>query len=341
MSRSFTVAELAEAHGLELRGDGDTVIHGVASLRAAGPEELSFLAFASNRRHLASTRAGAVILSAEAAADCPTTALVCANPHAVFARVAQQLYPVDRPEPGIHPSAVVADGCDLGPGASIGPHAVIDVGCVIGRDVVVGPGCVLGKRVSLGAGSRLVANVTLGDGVLIGARALLQPGAVVGGDGFGFANDGGRWERVPQIGSVVVGDDVEIGANTTVDRGSIEDTVLGDGVKLDNLIMIGHNVRIGDHTAMAACTGVAGSTVIGARCTIGGHSGISGHLEIADDVHITAYSMVISNVASPGVYSSGVPLMGNREWRKNMVRLRQLDNLARRVVALERDSDER
>ncbi len=340
MSRTCTVAELAEAFGLELRGDGDTVIRRVAALDCAGPDAISFLAQARNRRHLASTRAGAVVLAAEAADGCPVAALVSRNPHADYARIAQHLYPVERPEPGVHPSAVVGVDCTLGDGVSIGPRAVVGDGCNLAGGVVIGPGCVLGRRVTIGADSRLVASVTVGADVRIGARALLQPGAVLGGDGFGFANDGGRWLRIPQVGRVILGDDVEVGANTTIDRGAIDDTVIGDGVKLDNLIMVGHNVRIGAHTAMAATVGIAGSVTIGERCTIGGGTLINGHLEIADDVHVTGNSMVIASIDAPGVYSSGMPLMGNREWRKNMIRLRQLDELARRVAALERDANQ-
>ena len=337
MSRAYTLAELAEAHGLELRGDGQTVIRRVAPLDRAGPDAVAFLTFASHRRFLADTRAGAVILDAEMADACPTAALVCANPHATYARIAQQLHPVEASSLGIHPSAVVGEGCQLGTGISIGANAVLGDGCTLGDRVVVGAGCVLGRRVAVGDDSRLVASVVLCDDTVVGRRALLQPGAVLGGDGFGFANDAGRWVRIPQVGRVVLGDDVEVGANTTIDRGAIDDTVIGNGVKLDNLIMIGHNVRIGEHTAMAACVGIAGSVTIGARCTFGGGAIINGHIEIVDDVHVTGNSMVVAGIDKPGLYSSGMPLMGNREWRKNMARLKKLDELARRVAALERD----
>lgn len=338
MSRAFTAAELAESQGLELRGDGGTLIRRVAPLDRAEGDAIAFLALASHRRHLATTRAGAVILTAEMADACPTTALVCPNPHAAYARIAQLLHPKAPPAPGIHPSAVVGEGCQLGAGVCVGANAVIGDDCVLGSDVVIGAACVLGNRVTVGDDSRLVASVTLCDDTVVGRRALLQPGAVLGGDGFGFANDGGHWLRIPQIGRVVLGDDVEVGANTTIDRGAIGDTEIGNGVKIDNLIMIGHNTRIGDDTAMAACVGIAGSVTIGARCTIGGGAIINGHIEIVDDVHVTGNSMVVAGIDKPGLYSSGMPLMGNREWRKNMARLKKLDELARRVAELERDA---
>jgi UDP-3-O-[3-hydroxymyristoyl] glucosamine N-acyltransferase len=339
MSRAFTLAELAEVHGLELRGDGRTVIRRVAPLDRAGPDAIAFLSFASHRRYLVDTRAGAVILSPEMAEACPTAALISANPHASYARIAQQLHPAEPSAPGVHPSAVVGEGCRLGVESSIGPNAVLGDGCVLGERVMIGAGCVLGQRVVVGDDSRLLANVTVCDDTVIGRRALLQPGAVLGGDGFGFASEAGHWVRIPQIGRVVLGDDVEVGANTTIDRGAIDDTVIGNGVKIDNLIMIGHNTRIGDDTAMAACVGIAGSVTIGARCTIGGGAIINGHIEIVDDVHVTGNSMVVAGIDTPGLYSSGMPLMGNREWRKNMARLKKLDELARRVAALERAAD--
>ncbi len=336
MSLSYRLAELAAAHGLELRGDGERVIDRIAPLDHAGPEAISFLADSKHRPFLTDTRAGAVIVKPADADACPVDALVSDNPYASYARIAQQIYPASRPDPGVHPSAVVGDGCRLGDGVSIGPLVVLGEGCDIGTGTIIGAGCILGDGVVVGADSRLVASVTLYDRVRVGARALLLPGAVIGGDGFGFANENGAWIRIPQVGSVVLGDDVEVGANTTIDRGALEDTVIGNGVKLDNLIMVAHNVRIGEHTALAGCAGVAGSAVIGARCTIGGGSRVTGHVELADDVHISGNSGVSRSIDTPGVYSSGMPLMENREWRKNAVRLRQLDDLARRLKALER-----
>jgi UDP-3-O-[3-hydroxymyristoyl] glucosamine N-acyltransferase len=212
---------------------------------------------------------------------------------------------------------------------------VIEDGVEIGPAVYVGPGCVVGKDSRIGAGTRLVARVAVVNGSVIGERCILHPGAVVGSDGFGNANDAGRWVKVPQIGRVVIGDDVEIGANTTIDRGSLKDTVIGDGVRLDNLIQVGHNARIGDHTAAASFVGISGSTQIGSRCTLGGASGFAGHLTIADDVHFTGMAMVTHSIREPGVYSSGIPAIPNREWRRNVARFQHLDALTRRVKALE------
>ncbi|HEY5720413.1 MAG TPA: UDP-3-O-(3-hydroxymyristoyl)glucosamine N-acyltransferase, partial [Gammaproteobacteria bacterium] len=315
---------------------GARVVDTVAPLQSAGPGAVSFLAQPAHRRHLAGTRAGAVILAAADADACPAVALVSGNPYATYARVAQLLYPAPRAARGIHPSAVVGADCVLGAEVSVGPHAVLEAGCRLADGVEVGPGCVVGAGVEIGAGTRLVANVVLGAGVRLGARVLVQPGAVIGADGFGFANEAGRWVKIPQLGAVVIGDDVEVGANTTIDRGALEDTVIADGVKLDDQIMVAHNVRIGRDSALAGCVGIAGSAVIGERCTVGGGVGITGHIELADDVHVTGMSFVSHAVAQPGVYSSGMPLMENRTWRKNMARLKQLDELARRLAALER-----
>ena len=341
MSRALRLDELASEIGAELRGDGTLTVSGVAPLHQAQPGSLSFLATAEHRRHLAGTGATAVILREADAGECPAALLLSANPHAAYARAAQLLYPVAAPAAGIHPTAVVAASSSLGEDVSIGPLVAIGERCRIGAGSVLGPGCVLGDDVEIGPGTRLVANVTLCHAVRLGARVLVQPGAVIGGDGFGFANDDGRWVKIPQIGSVVIGDDVEVGANTTIDRGALGDTVIGDGVKLDNQIMVAHNVRIGAHSALAGCVGIAGSAVIGERCTVGGGVGITGHIEVADDVHVTGMSFVNRSVDSAGAYSSGMPLMENREWRKNMVRLKQLDDLARRLAALEKQFNKR
>jgi UDP-3-O-[3-hydroxymyristoyl] glucosamine N-acyltransferase len=232
---------------------------------------------------------------------------------------------------------VVADGAIVADDAWVGPGAVVDEGVEIGRRAFVGPGCVIGAGCVVGDDSRLVARVTLCPGTRIGRRALIQPGAVIGRDGFGFARDGDRWVRIPQIGGVVLGDDVEIGANTCVDRGAIDDTVVGDGAKLDNLIQIGHNCDIGDNTAMAACSGISGSTRIGRNCTIAGAVGMAGHLTIGDDVHFTGMAMVTRSVSQPGVYSSGIPAMPNADWRRSVARIRQLEDLFKRVRQLERE----
>ncbi len=331
-----TLGELAIRFGLELAGDPGTQVSGVATLAAAGPGTVAFLANPRYRRYLQATRASAVVLDAAAAADCPVAALIAANPYAAFARIAQVLHPEPAVEAGIHPSAVIAAGASVAPDAAVGAQAVIETGVVIGPRALVGPGCVVMRGARVGADTRLVARVTVYPGVQIGARGVLHAGAVLGADGFGFAPDRDGFVKVPQVGNLQVGDDVEIGANTTVDRGAIDDTVIEDGVKLDNLVQVGHNVRIGAHTVVAGCVGISGSAVIGRRCMIGGAVGIVGHLEIGDDVVVTGYSMVTHSLKGPGTYSSGMPAVPTAEWRKAVARLRRLAGMERRLAALER-----
>ena len=321
--------------GLPFAGDPGTRVSRVADLAVAEADCLSFLGDPGYRKWLAETRAGVVILPEEAAAACPSAALISPNPYLSFARAARLLYPLAPLQGGIHPSAVVDPSAQVDPSAWIGPLSVVESEVWIGPRVFVGPGCILGEGVRIEADSRLVARVTLCPRTQVGKRALLHPGAVIGRSGFGFARDGERWVRIPQVGRAVLGDDVEVGANTTVDRGAIEDTVIGDGVKLDNQIQIGHNVRIGEHTAMAANTGISGSTRIGRNCTISGAVGMAGHLEIGDDVHFTGMAMVTRSFPEPGSYSSGIPAMPSAEWRRNVARFRHLDELARRLKQLE------
>jgi UDP-3-O-[3-hydroxymyristoyl] glucosamine N-acyltransferase len=330
-----TLNELAKFVNGSVRGNGSEVIHGVATLQAAGAGHISFLSNPRYRKYLAHTRASAVIVTSQDSDHCAANALIVSNPHVAYARIAALFAPGGDDAPGVHPSAIVDPAAKLGARVSIGPNAVIEAGAAIGDGTRIGPGCVIARDASIGPGSCLEANVTVWHGTQIGARALIHPGVVVGADGFGLANDDGVWVKVPQLGRVVIGDDVEIGANTTIDRGAVEDTVIEDGVKLDNLIQIGHNVRIGAHTAIAACTAVAGSTKIGKYCAIGGTVGIVGHLEIADRVQITGMSMVTQSITEPGTYSSGTPLEPNAQWRRNFARFKQLDELWRRMKALE------
>ena len=325
MQAEFSLGELAVRFGLTLRGEPGLTVRSVATLSRANPGTLSFLANSRYRRQLECTRATAVILSAEDVAHCPVAALIDPNPYLAYARIAALLHPETAPEPGIHPSAVVAGGARVAASASIGPLAVIEEGAHIGERVLVGPGCIVQKGASVGADSTLRSGVNLYPGVTLGMRCLLHAGAVVGADGFGFAPNSGTWEKVPQVGSVRVGDDVEIGANTTIDRGAIDDTVVENGVKLDNQIQVGHNVIIGAHTAIAACTGISGSTVIGQRCMIGGMVGFAGHLTIADDVVVTGCSLVSASIKKPGSYSSGMPTVETRLWRRMVAHLRRLD----------------
>ncbi len=336
MARTYTLAELAQCTGAQLRGDGDCVISGVESLNGAGPGQISFFNNSKYRRYLADTAASAVILRPEDAHDCPCSALLTDNPYLAWARVTACFARQDRLEPGIHPTAVVHALADVHESAAVAAGSVVGEGAMLGPDVQVGPHCVIGRNVILGRGTRLVASVTVLDGVSIGEDCLIHPGAVIGSDGFGLANDQGRWEKVAQLGSVTIGNNVEIGANTTIDRGAIHDTVIADGVKLDNQIQVAHNVEIGENTAIAACTGISGSTRIGAGCTLAGGVGVVGHIELADGVHVSGASVVSRSLKEPGVYTGGVLAMPHKTWQKNIARIKQLDDMARRLRKLEK-----
>jgi UDP-3-O-[3-hydroxymyristoyl] glucosamine N-acyltransferase len=329
------LAELAVRFGCELRGDPDTVVDRVAPLQDAGPGAISFLANAQYRRHLPKTRAAAVVLDAAAAAECPVAALVIDNPYATYARIAQLLYPLPAVAGGRHSSAFVEPGAEIDPTAWIGPNAYVASGVRIGRRVSVGAGSVLLERVTVGDDTLLMARVTLCAGTIVGERCVLQPGCVVGGDGFGHARDRDGYVKVPQVGAVVIGNDVEIGSNSTIDRGAIGDTVIEDGVKIDNLVQVGHNVRVGAHTVMAACVGVSGSTTIGKRCMLGGMVGVAGHLTICDDVALTGRTAVLGSIDRPGVYSGSLWADEAQRFRRNVARFNSLDDLAKRVRRLE------
>jgi UDP-3-O-[3-hydroxymyristoyl] glucosamine N-acyltransferase len=333
---SVSLGELAVRFGCELRGDPDTRIDGVAALGEAHERAISFLASPSYRRQLAHTRAAAVVLEASVLDECPVAALVCKNPYATYARMAAWLNPGPALNAGVHATAIVGADAEIDPTAEVGAYAVIGARVSIGARSYVGPHCVLAAGVRLAEDVRLVARVTLCERVTLAARVLVQPGAVVGGDGFGFAPESGAWVKVPQLGGVRVGADVEIGANTTIDRGAIGDTILEEGVKLDNQIQIAHNVRIGAHTIMAACVGVSGSVTIGRHCMFGGAVGIAGHLSICDEVTITGYSFVTRSITRPGVYSSGIPTEPTGNWRRIVARLKRIDSWAARLAALER-----
>jgi UDP-3-O-[3-hydroxymyristoyl] glucosamine N-acyltransferase len=333
---AIRLGDLARQLGVELRGDAEIAISTVGTLQNAGPQALSFLSNPSYRCYLEHTAAAAVILSPEQADDCPVAALIADNPYLIYARAATLLFPQSIPTPGIHTSAVVADSASVAVDAYVGPCAVIGERVQIAAGAYIGPGCVIEPDCMIGEQTRLVARVTLCHATVIGRRCLIHPGAVLGSDGFGLANDNGRWEKVPQLGRVRVGDDVEIGANTTIDRGALEDTHLHDGVKLDNLIQIAHNVEIGEHTAMAGCSGVAGSTKVGSHCTVGGQTGLAGHLTIGDNVHFSAATLVTRSFEKPGYYSGGLPAMENGEWRKTVARVRRLEEMYRELKALKR-----
>ncbi len=331
----YSLGELARQLGLTLVGDPDVRVGRIATLMDAGPGDLCFYADKKYRSDLGLTQAGAVILGPDDRALSPVPILIGENPYLAYARAGWLLHPPPVMPVGRHPSAVVAATAQVDPSAWIGPGSVVEEGVEIGPRAFIGPGSVIGAHCYIGQEARLVARVTLCSGVRIGRRALLQPGCVIGRDGFGFARDGKRWFRMPQLGGVVIGDDVEIGANTCVDRGALKDTVIEAGAKLDNLIQIGHNCHIGENTAMAACSGISGSTHIGRDCTIAGAVGMAGHLEIGDNVHFTGMAMVTRSIPKPGVYSSGIPAMSNADWRRNAARFRHLDDLTRRVKHLE------
>lgn len=332
----FKATELADRFGLVLQGDGAVEVRGVGTLARAEEGQLAFLANPKYRNQLAQTLASAVVMRAEDATGFSGTALIARDPYVAFARLSALFDPKPQRAPGIHasadidPSAIIASEVHVGAFVSIGARSRIDAGASIG------PGCVIGDDCVVGAGSELSARVTLVTRVRLGQRVLVHPGAVIGADGFGLAMDDGQWLKVPQLGGVLVGDDCEIGANTTIDRGAIDDTVLEDDVHLDNQIQIGHNVHIGAHTAMAGCSAVAGSARIGRYCLIGGGAGVLGHLEVCDKAVVTAMSLVTRSIREPGEYSSGTPLMDNHSWRRNAARFKQLDAFARRLAAIDK-----
>ena len=332
-----SLGELAVRFGCELQGDPDVVVDRVATLQDAAPGAVSFLANPKYRKHLASTRASVVVLEADAAADCAVAALVAANPYATYARIAQHLNPEPAFAGGRHATAVVAEDATVDPSAWVGPHCYVGAGASVGAAAFLGPNTVLLDGAVLGSRSRCVANVTLCAGARIGARCLLHPGVVIGADGFGQAQDRDGYVKVPQLGAVSIGDDVEVGANTTIDRGAIGDTVVENGVKIDNQVQIGHNCRIGEHTVIAGCAGISGSVTVGKRCMIGGMVGVVGHLEICDDVYLTGKAMVSHSITKPGLYSGKLPLDEARRFRRNSARFQKLDELAQRVARLERD----
>ena len=332
-----TLGELAARFGCELRGDPNAVVDRVATLSSATPAAISFLANPHYRAHLAATRAGVVILAPRDREACPVASLVHAEPYLIYARIATFLHPPAAAVPGVHTSAVVAASARVAATAEVGAHTVIGADCTIGDEAVIGAGSVLGANVRVGTSTTIGPRVTLLDGVRIGARCIVHAGAVIGADGFGFAPDHGVWQKIPQLGGVIIGDDVEIGANTTIDRGTIDDTVIEDGVKLDNLVQIAHNVRLGAHTIMAAMSGVAGSTKVGKRCMIGGGVVMVNSLTICDDALFTFRSIVTRSVDEPGTYSGHLPAEEAGKWRKSAARFRQLDAMAERLSKAERE----
>ena len=332
----FTLAQLAERLNASLSGDANLVVTGLAALQDAGADQLSFLANPQYRKYLASTRAGAVLLTPADAEAFAGNALIVANPYLAYGQLSHLFDRKPIASAGIHPSAIIAADAQIDPCASIGPGVVVESGVRIAAGVTLGAHCVIGARSQIGEGGWLAPRVTLYHDVCIGRRVVIQSGAVIGGEGFGFANEKGVWQKIAQIGGVSIGDDVEIGANTTIDRGALADTIIGNGVKLDNQIMIAHNVQICDHTAMAGCVGISGSTKIGKHCMIAGGVGMVGHIEVCDHVFVTGMTMVTRSITEPGAYSSGTAMQPAAEWKKSVARLRQLDDMARRLQQVEK-----
>ena len=333
---SVTLGQLAELLGAELHGDASVEVSRIANLETAQVGEISFLSDSKYHAFLAKSQASAVLVKAADLAICATNALVVKDPYVGFARVAQLLDSTPQPATTIHPKAVIAEDVQLAPGVAIGANAVIESGVVLGEGVIVGPGCFIGKNSQLGKGSRLWANVTLYHNVRLGEACLVQAGSVIGADGFGYANERGEWIKIPQVGGVRIGNRVEIGASTTIDRGAIDDTRIADNVIIDNQCQIAHNVEIGYGTAIAGGTVIAGSTKIGKYCIIGGAAVINGHIQVCDQVTITGMSMVMRSISEPGVYSSGVPAQSNKEWRKMAARVMHIDDMHKRLNQLEK-----
>jgi len=333
--KSTKLGEIVRRFGGELIGDSAIRVNQVATLESAGSSDIAFLAQIRYLPQLARTRAGAVIVGSEAREATKLPRIVCANPYAYYAKVCALLNPPEDAAPGVHRSAVLEKTARVAKSASIGAHVVIGEGAKIGDHVIVGPGCAIGSDVSIGAATRLHANVTIYHGCRIGARCIVHSGAVIGADGFGNAKEDGIWKKIPQIGRAVIGDDVEIGANTTIDRGAIGDTVIENGARLDNQIQIAHNVRIGANTAIAACVGIAGSATIGRNCTLGGASMIYGHINIADNVNVSAGTLIMKSLEQPGTYTGVYPFSSHQRWLKNAAQLRRLDELAKRIREFE------
>lgn len=336
---SIRLADLAQQLDAQVHGDGDLVITGIASMHSAEPSQITFLSNSRYQEQLATCHAGAVVLTEADLPFCKSAALVVKDPYLTYARMAQIMDTTPQPAQDIAPSAVISAQATLGDCVSVGANAVIESGVVLGDNVIIGAGCFIGKNTHIGAGSRLWANVSVYHEVVIGQNCLIQSGTVIGADGFGYANDRGNWIKIPQLGSVHIGDRVEIGACTTIDRGALDNTIIGNGVIIDNQCQIAHNVVIGDNTAVAGGVIMAGSLKIGRYCMIGGASVINGHMEICDKVTITGMGMVMRPITEPGLYSSGIPLQPNKVWRKTAALVMNIDGINKRLKAIERKID--
>lgn len=336
----YTLAELAVLLGAELHGDASCVVSGVGTLQKAQSGQVTFLDNVRYRKYLPETQASAVILAPANLSGCPTNALLLKNPYLGYARVAALFAHKATAKPGVHPSAIIGENCQIHPTASIAAHCVIGSNVTIGAQTILEAGCAIGDNCTLGSDTHLFPRVVLYHAIQVGDRVIIHSGAVIGSDGFGFAQDNGTWCKVSQLGKVIIGHDVEIGANTTIDRGAIEDTVIEQGVKIDNLVQIAHNVVVGAHSAIAGCVGIAGSTTIGKHCAIGGGVGISGHINIADCVVLTGGSLVAQSITEPGIYTSGFPAQPTLAWKKQIVRVNQLDSMMQKIRDLEKSITE-
>jgi UDP-3-O-[3-hydroxymyristoyl] glucosamine N-acyltransferase len=340
VDKHFSLRELADYLEADIKGDPQCLIHGLNTLQDAVEGELAFLASPAYTRYLVNTRASAVVLSPKDAGDFKGSALVVANPYLSYARLTGLFDCAYQFAPGIHHTSSIHETASVSATAQVEAGAVIEAGAQVGEGVYVGSNTVIGKNAVVGNNCYLHANVTLYHGVCVGDRVVIHSGAVIGADGFGFANDRGGWVKIHQLGGVAIGDDVEIGACTTIDRGALGDTVIGNGVIIDNLVQIAHNVEVGDNSALAGCSAIAGSTRIGRGCVLAGGAGLVGHIELCDGVTVTGRSMITKSIREPGVYSSGTPFEKNHQWRKNAVRFNQLDAISKRLSALEKQLTE-
>jgi UDP-3-O-[3-hydroxymyristoyl] glucosamine N-acyltransferase len=336
---ALTLREIVARLGGEAIGEVSAPLTGVATLDSAGPSHLTFLANPKYRSRLAGTRAGAVIVGTRDRDAATVPRIVSDNPYAYYAKAVALFHPEPAIVPGVHASAQVDPAASVDPAAEVGPFVTIGAGARIAGGARIGAGCAIGAGVSIGPDTRLHPRVTIYDGCSLGARCIVHSGAVIGADGFGMAREGDHWVKIPQVGGVRIGDDVEIGANTTIDRGALDPTVIEDGVKLDNLIQVAHNCVIGAHTVIAGCTGISGSTKVGRNCMIGGGVGIVGHVEICDNVVISGFSLVAKSIVKPGTYTSGMPLMPHGEWLRNAAHLRHLDRIAQQAKARKAGGD--
>lgn len=334
--REYTLAELADILDGGLRGDASVRITGLATLQSATSSQASFLANPSYQKHLSGCQAGVVLLKSAQAEFCPVNCIVLDNPYAGYARLTQLFDPVETCSPGVHPQAVVHSDATVSALAQVDAFAVIEAGAIVEDGAVIGSHCFIGRNTVVGQGCRLYPSVTLYHDVVLGEEIIIHSSCVIGGDGFGFAPENGRWVKIAQLGGVIIGDRSEIGANTNIDRGALDDTVIGSDVIIDSQVQVAHNVKIGDGTAIAGCTGIAGSSSIGRHCLIGGGCSIAGHLSICDGVTLNMGTMVTGDIRSSGRYSSGTAISEARSWRKNAVRFNQLDSLAKRVSELEK-----